>query len=639
MSRTLLHSCKSAIGSSSFPAVVLLFLAAAIFCTYDISIAPDMGRYLNSALNIYTGNGYMHMDGSPALSRGPLFPLMIAVAFSLLDVSPHSAFRVVRLFAIAGPVLIYYLGKRLYGKWIAFSAALLMLCSYSMLDWSYRHLDAVWPCFVIVSLLLTIVGFEEGKLWCFSCSGILMGSSFLVKEVTIVFFLIPLFFALLIKEYRVKTSLHGVVLYFLILAGMLLPWFSYQYSKTGFANMLGYGPVVVRMILSPTTVAGNTSPNAGAGPLSYLKPFYSFYARSLQPQFLLSPVFIIAWIATIFRAFRKDRNSIFLCLCLLCFVPIIYYVGKYNVRVAHVIIILWLSYLVVAVFLWRSAGLISSKLFAGNREHKKSFQYLLVTIMISGVVCAQVVPSRINSNDSWSFFKRSSLFRRLLGKNDRSVFSRGLNYGSASRDAGEWIRDNMSSGDRLMVSRPSEGSPVYFHSFATCPIFIMSIVSSNRLDEHSRSCADKNMIFVSSWSAKNDPSNKMFALTEEDLFESIEGKKITYIMVNRRRNYLSLYFDENKSFELVKEFGGGEIKIFKVLALQGADSLKTLVSSNAVQYLKKIRKKDSTKFDWYREEYFGRVFGWDKNRFAQMLNLENNKDSILFELVDNGRIY
>ncbi len=614
-------------------------MAAAIFCTYDISIASDMGRYLNSALNIYTGNGYTHMDGSLALHRGPLFPLMIVVAFSLLDVSPHSAFRVVRVFAIAGPVLIYYLGKRLYGKWIAFSAALFMLCSYSMLHWSYRHLDAVWPCLVIISLLLTIVGFDERKLWCFFCSGILMGSSFLVKEVTILFFLIPLFFALLIKEYRVKTSLHGVVLYFLILAGMLLPWLSYQYSKTGSANMLGYGPAVVRMILSPTTVAGNTSPNAGAGPLSYLKPFYSFYARSLQPQFLLSPVFIIAWIATIFRAFRKDRNSVFLCLCLLCFVPIIYYVGKYNVRVAHIIIILWLSYLVVAVFLWKSAELISSKLFASNREHKKSFQYLLIITMISGVLCAQIVPSRINSNGSWSFFKRSSLFRRLIGKNDRSVISGGLNYGSASRDAGEWIRDNMSFGDRLMVSRPSEGSPVYFHSFATCPIFIMPVVSSNRLDEYTRSCADKNIIFVSSWSAKNDPSNKIFALTEDDLFESIEGRKITHIMVNRRRNYLSLYFDENKSFELVREFGGGEVKVYKVKELRKVTSFKPLISNYVIAYVNTLRKKDIDKLNWYKEKYFNQLLGWDKNQIDQLLLLKNRKESEMFELVDHGRIY
>jgi len=88
----------------AFQPTILLLLGFITFYTCDISIADDMGWYMNSGLNIFLGKGYTDIDGSLIFNRGPVFPFMIAASYWLLGVSPWSAFWVVRIFCIATAV-------------------------------------------------------------------------------------------------------------------------------------------------------------------------------------------------------------------------------------------------------------------------------------------------------------------------------------------------------------------------------------------------------------------------------------------------------------------------------------------------------------------------------------------------------
>ena len=130
----------------------LLLAGIVTYHTYDLRIASDMAKYMSYALNLFQGNGYLDFDGE-MVERGPLFPLMIAASYWLLGESPWSAFWVVRIFCILNPVLVYVLGKELFGKRVGLSAALLVLTSYGVGFWSYRHLDAVWSFFALASIL------------------------------------------------------------------------------------------------------------------------------------------------------------------------------------------------------------------------------------------------------------------------------------------------------------------------------------------------------------------------------------------------------------------------------------------------------------------------------------------------------
>ena len=137
--------------------VSLIGAGIVTFHTYDIAIADDMGKYMSYALNMIQGKGYVDFDGAMSVTRGPVFPLVIAWCYWLLGVSPWSAFWAVRIFCVLNPVVVYALGKELFSKRVGIAASILVLTSYSVSFWSYRHLDAVWPFFTLASILCFIL--------------------------------------------------------------------------------------------------------------------------------------------------------------------------------------------------------------------------------------------------------------------------------------------------------------------------------------------------------------------------------------------------------------------------------------------------------------------------------------------------
>ncbi len=632
-----LKSCKNATVSCYVIPIILLLLGFFVFWTYNIVIISDMGSYLCQALNIYLGEGYTQMDGEFVSRRTPFFPLMIMSAYRSMGVSLWAAFWVVRIFAIVNPVVVYFLGKRFYNKWVGLIAAMFMLTSFNINHWSYRQLDAVWPCFVLVSIWLSVIGYEKGGTGWLMLAGLFMGLSFLVKEVTILLFPIPVLAFLLIGEYRSTANLRKVVFYGLVLGATILPWLFYQYTKSGFSNFLGAGTQIVGIIMRPRFYSGEKTFSVMSEIVYRLKPFWFFYNESLSSHVVLTPLFVIAWIFTFFKAFKKNKYSIIICLCLFFYMPVIYFVGKYASRLGQVIIILMLSYLIVANFLWELSKFISARLTHHAVRWCKPLGRAIILLLTSAVICFQVFFTHGDIKGSSEFFKRSVLYQRFFKGNDQ--FAIGHSYGQVYKEAGEWIKNNLPVGSRIMMSKRSEAKPLYFFSMGKHPIFEMSVMYSNQPDTFSLRKTDDRVIFISSWSTKNVACNKICSLTEEKLLEGINDKQIDYIVVSKRRNYLSLYLDANSSFEKIKEFGDGEVKVYKVKQLHKVASFKPLVSNYVIAYLNTLRKKDIDKLNWYKEKYFNQLLGWDKNQIDQLLLLKNRKESEMFELVDNGRIY
>lgn len=212
--------------------IYLLIIGVATFCTREIVIVPDMGSYMISGLNIAYGKGYTGMSGALIWSRAPLFSLLISGSYFCLGASPWSAFWVVRLFAILNPLLIYFLGKKLFGKLAGFSGALLILSSYSVNYWSYRHLDAVWPFFTIFSIVCLYVAIENGDYIYFAISGIFLALAYLIKQAPILLIPLPFILIFFVKEYRNQRNIRGALLWILLFSFITFPWIFYVYRHT-----------------------------------------------------------------------------------------------------------------------------------------------------------------------------------------------------------------------------------------------------------------------------------------------------------------------------------------------------------------------------------------------------------------------
>ena len=620
-----------------------LFLIGFItFFTYDIIITSDMGWYMNSALNILLGNGYTNMDGSLILNRGPIFPLMIVASYCLLGTAPWSAFWVVRIFCVLNPIMIYFIGKKIYGKWVGFSAAILILTSYSINTSSYRHIDAIWPFFIFLSIYLIYTGMKEDKNLYLAYAGVSIGLSFLIKEVAILFFVLPFLVIFVIGQFCSKRNFKKILIFYVTLFLSIAPWLIYQLIYGGVHSILGNaGPTVIESILNPSReVVKNGSESLFSIVGIYVDGLISYYkgqGNSLSSNFILSPIFILGWGLILLKSFTRDNSSKLLLCSLVCFLPIFYFMGISNFRIGQGLYFYYLSYLVFAYFTFFLSKVIFKLISRAGMPTNKLNQNIIFAFIIVLTMGIQFFFSHLNDFGGKRFFVRSYSYKSFVA--DKSIKKIVGLYGNLDKTSGEWIKKNIPNGSHLMVSKPSEGKGIYFYSGGQYPMFIMPVIQSNKLAYVEETRTGDSVIFVSSWIPKIDPRNKIFSLTQKQLFNSLKKYKIEYIIVNKKRNYLSLYFNEHPGFSRVAEVGDGKIKIYKVDFIEENINFKPMISQNIVVYFRKLKKKDPLKIDYYVDNYFKPLLGWNREIVEQMISVEDKQKFKKFTYVNNGKVY
>lgn len=612
--------------------LIILAIGFVTFYTYDIRISSDLGWHMNTALDLLGGKGFVPSDIAPVFNKGPLWPFIISLSYLVNGISPWSAFWAVRIFAILNPVLIYFLGKRFFNKWIGCFAALMVLSSYSMNFWSYRHLDAVWPFFALSSIFVGFSALEKRSYGHFLLCGCLMGASYLVKQTAILLFPLYILLLMVVKDFRNRQNLYGILIYCSILTVIICPWLFYVYSETDNLKLaiLGSG--------SNQSEVNNINFDAIKMINNYLLGLAKYFFggnNSLASNFLLTPLFVLSWIFTVFRSLKKEKSSIFFILCFILISPYISIVGLKDLRLGQLLFFLFLSYLVTAHFCVVLMELAVGRLEIDNiRGYKKAF---LLVACIFFIIFLQIFYPYKRDKGNIEFLKQSFAYK--LGTNcdlERRIVG---NFGKSPELAGIWIEKNIPAGSRLMVSKPSEGKGIYFYSGGDYPIYEMPVIQSNRECQAPMEKKDLDaVIFMSAWTSKVDPRNKLYVLAEDDLHVAIKDLGIDYIIVNKRRNYLSKYFSSNTGFSLIKTFADGEIKIYRVVATEQTQPFKPMVSMNLISYLNRLRKEDPSHLDWYHEQFFKPLLGLDRRQIDVLRKLSKKKNS-RFNVVRNSQIY
>jgi len=602
----------------AFAPLTIFLLGLFTFTTAQILIASDMGWHMNAALNIFTGKGYVDMGWSPQFKKGPLWPFMISLTYHLFGVSPWSGFWAVRIFAVLNPVIIYYFGKKLYDHRIGLAASLLTLSSYSVNYWSYRHLDAVWPFFTIISILYLYIAMEKSNYIYFSVSGILLALAYLIKQVPILLTPLPFILIFFINDYRSNKNIKGVLLWILLFSSMTLPWIYYVYSNTYNISLSLIGPggkAVARGFVSGDS-------------LQFLKKYFiglwAYYSggdNAIANNFTLAPLFICSWIYTIYLCLRGEKASLVAVLVLLLLSPVMAHVGIRNQRVGQLIILFVFSYLVTAKLCWdlTRSGLKLIKRVVQFDLGRERYVYWSV---VAGLIIIQTFVYNKGDRGNIHFITQNYFYQSLIwGKGDKKIVG---NFGELSKQCGDWIKRTLPDGSRLLVSKPIEGKPVYFYTDGNYPVFVMPVIQSNRMPREIASKKNEDIIFLSAWTARLDPRNKLFLLTETDLLKCIKENQIDYVVVHKMRNYLSEYFERNASFTKMIEFGNGAIKVYKIDDARPIGEFRMMISKKLITYLKSLRNNDSEKFVWYVNKFFEPLLDWNSEKVQELLQLNND---------------
>jgi 4-amino-4-deoxy-L-arabinose transferase-like glycosyltransferase len=627
--------------------LILLVATMVLFPLRRLYGSADAAMYLGRALNLYNGRGYVDHSWSPVLSRGPIFPLLLAASFELFGPSILHALWVVRVFFVLNTLLIYLLGARLYGTWPGFTASLLVLTSIVINQYSSRVLlDVVLPFFMILFVYCLYLAFDKASYPWALASGVVLGIAFLTKEMAIIFVPLPFLVALSYVRCRGWGSLLLALCCAAAFCLALAPWVVHGLrvsSAVSLDHQLGAGPEVLHDLLTPET--GSTRYKfLERFPLFYVYWFGIYCLETVAPNFVLAPLFLVGWSWTLVKGLsRGDLGDRLMLTSFLLFTPIMLFQGRVAWRVGQSILIFMLSYIVLARTVWDLAYEGVSRLGSWLRQLEWSIPVrqvqravaaLLVVILLALQLCnvdtvrylvrdTRVVPGvlRTLSRRGWA----ESILLRMVSNSSGSDRTMAEVLGSpefhldgsgwlndATRAAGSWLAENVPPGASIVSDR--WGLAVYFFAGGDFR-FPMDL----RWIQEEVEQADPRVLFL--WKHKHDVK----VLTEECLLRRLEKAGVQYVIVTWKRNYFSLYFEAHPGFEKAAEFGDGE-GVGKVQIFSVGDDLRPVgdfslhVQADLVDYLEKLRLSDETAYQRLVQGFFGDELGWTEAQVEGLID-------------------
>jgi 4-amino-4-deoxy-L-arabinose transferase-like glycosyltransferase/tetratricopeptide (TPR) repeat protein len=610
------------------PLVMALLLLAPHL---TIRVPVDGAYYLSLAQNIHNGRGYVDLDWEP-LNRGrSLLPWLIATAFKLTNVSVYTAFLTVRLFFVGNIMLSYALGARLFNRWIGLGASLLVLTSVSINMWSsIIHIDHIIPFFMLLFACIVYEGLNRKSLVLLALAGTVLGIGYLGKETALAFLPLPLLGTILITKFRHKRNVWGsVLLYSIVVLFILVPIVANQSANSLETSAVGVGATIIDNRMERfDAIAGMGASRV----LRYLQLPLVFYNESMAPYFWLAPLMLVSWFFVIIRAaVKREPGFIFMSILSVLVLPFVVFQVITDYRVRQSFVVFLLSYLAIGIFVYSSADLIARTIYSRTKwgTHIQVVGPVLtlciVALLSYGQITRETTPDG-RFADYFSNYSPSHWF-----STDRlTPIVTGVTGEQALVEAGEWLKNNAVPG-AVIAGAPDRLRAVYFYSGGNYPAFALfpqefewylteermfsRYLQNSKLDGMPDPSEDTGFYTPLLMWTFGRPSLGNFGeislqmYIEEFLLQSLRDWSVDYVVVTQRSGPLSLYLQQNPSFEKVADFRNGEALIYRVNTLEPAD-FPLHTSGEARSLLALIQQQVPERYELLTTKVFPKIFGW-----------------------------
>ncbi len=544
------------------PLLLLILAGVLTFHWRGIPVTSDLNLYMSYARNLALGNGYADFNGELTLRRGPGFALMIQWAWWLLGSSTESALWVVRIFCIANPIVVYWLGKRLFNGSVGFAAGLSILTSYSVSYSSYRHLDPIWPFFAFASVLFLYRALERERLSFAVAAGLLSGASFLVKESAVLLFPLPIVLVAVVREFRTGKNLVHSLAYLGVVLLTIAPWL-YWTRETGISGLN-------RM----TETLGSDSSPMELGRL-FFTGLADYYRTQLSPRFSVAPLFLVAWGFVLIRALGRSTGCKVCIACLALLAPYAAYVATEQMRAGQLVVLFLLNYLAASFFLYSIAEWLATRLSRGRSWTRTTVVNGVFSLTVLPVLLFQLFATHEQDRGGASFLKSTySVHRRPDTKGHiRDVVTWFEKH--ATRDAVIFVGDGgfMEFGRTLFLE--SEGNL----RLRGLPVVVVRFGSRLRrpaIRSNNRTCSIEQYRFPPledllyferqvRTPSKLHRAERGYLLYESHLLTQLDAHDAEYVVVGPNFHFLGDYFRANDSFSQVASAEDGRAQIFKVV--------------------------------------------------------------------------
>lgn len=240
-----------------FVMAALVVLNLPLLFTVPYQFWFDNSLYLLTGLNYSLGNGFSLPSGYPNIVHPILFSLIYSLFIKIAGGVALNVVWLVKIFAIPTTLVIYALGKRMFGNWAgAVSALLVTFMAIYRQNFNLGVIDTIKDLLLLLGLFFIWINYlRKGWIWLI-LAGIAMGLSFLQKEIVFVWFPVPwiLFFA--DRRYRKNVNLSSLWIYTLTICTTIAAWMLWSYQWVGQMYPLGKGLTNFVIKFGPLLIIG-----------------------------------------------------------------------------------------------------------------------------------------------------------------------------------------------------------------------------------------------------------------------------------------------------------------------------------------------------------------------------------------------
>ena len=541
---------------------LLLILGFLFFFKEGVVTSADSGIYLNQGLRLYKGLGYAY------LYRGPIFPLLIAGSFYLFDVSVKSAFLVVRLFFVFCLIIAFLLTLKLYGRWAAIIASLLIMTSFGINRLSENLLiDTLASFSMLLFIYILYEAFNKKRTSLFIASGICLGISLLVKEVSIILLPLPILLIIIVNEYRNKKHFASCLLIYLSVSIVVIPWVIFILLKNGSISQL--------VSLGGSLYLKELFPHGSGGDVFFYQYILNIFKKLLVYynihikvcSFFLAPIFILSWLYLIIRAiiFKNKEDLLLVSFCI-CILPLQISVGGLVTRLGQTGIYFIMSYIVISKLILSFTSFVFTKFkfllhHKALRQYGKSFIVIIIVIIISG---GQLY---IGPNPSISLFigKKGFANTSFISKK----FTARGRHNDSIKGACNWINQNIGTKESKLITSASVFLAVDFFTdlnYKNVSLSIFKRHSQLKKEIHAGYYnKNDNILFIFPHQRFGQQIKRLqtvYFIFEKDLLASLKEVEPNYLIVSLKEAVLRLYLEKAKWADDV--FTNNEVNIYKI---------------------------------------------------------------------------
>jgi 4-amino-4-deoxy-L-arabinose transferase-like glycosyltransferase len=581
--------------------VPLAVLALFKFWPAQYPFSPDVAYYLSLAKSLFHGDGYVNPDLSPAIYRGPVFPILISFSYGVLGESFLSAVILERVFWLLTCLVAFLLGRRLFNLRAGFLAGLFVLTA-GVIDgvYDYVWVDGILGCTILIlqSLIWELFSRRSAPAWYVSL-GVLAGIAYLMKSTVLFIIPLPLVTWALISKYRNRRVLAGVIVFGAIFGLFFFGWIGYVLHAGGSPDqaerdlrnglsLVSYAGRSIVSLVAGQPISSGSADVAGAlhSPVYIL---YHYYLQDIVSRDFAFPVIVpLAVLYTAYQGLlKKSAADAFLCLGLVLFASMIpaQVVANYGARQS-----LYL-YLIVSVCL---AAMLDRLLTPGVLSAATA--NTLFVMVATTVIMAQAAPDA-----PW-------LTSPLGHSSDAPA------YFSDSRDTAAWIDKNV---------RPSEGILIEVRGSRILHILtggdrqfqILNTCIGEKSFAPAKPCTSP---YISIWiyngiTDPDEPRDTMWGISEPELLSTVRRLDIHYIIVTPRVYSLYYYLKVHPDFEEAADLGRDVVFRVKPPVHSIADypdiKWETCVGNGTSEYLENLKEANPAAYRAKLEQQLGPWMG------------------------------